>query len=73
MESLRSMIKTQNIALYTRLLNNIDVGAFNLITQLSGDILFSLSDLKFKRVDWYGILEVIFGFGSSGKVIRKLY
>lgn len=47
MESLRGVIKTQNTALYTKLLNSIDVRVFNLIAELSGDTEFSLSDLKF--------------------------
>lgn len=71
MESLRGMIKTQNIGLYTKCLNNIDVGVLNLIIQLSVDG-FLYQMWNFQRIDWDSLLKVILGFGSCGRVILKL-
>ena len=60
MESLRGVIRTQNTALYTKLLNSIDVRVINLIAELSGDTEFSLSDSKFEIVY---LLVTAFGGG----------
>lgn len=63
MENLRGMIKTQNIALYTELLNSINVRMLNWLQNML-EILssfYSVWNLK-EFIYWYHLLEVIVWF-----------